>query len=263
MTGPTKDERMFDERAALAELERFRRDIARLRAEREGIGQTFDSFIESLPAPDDVFPSEATLAPRVPEPRPAPVPETIALPPLPKRAAAPAATPAVRSAPSVPVAKDDERDVGSNAVMPTARKNRTPVLVAVIAILLAVGVFATWTFRRGTEATPQPATQAPVTEPAAPPSAPQAAPPAVAVTGSEISTVRRAWVRVIADGERIVEREVPANTRVPFTADKTIIVRTGDAGAVKLSIRGEDQGVLGRDGEVVTRTFTVPAAPKR
>jgi hypothetical protein len=263
MTGPTKDERVFDERAALAELERFRRDIERYRAEREGIAQKFDSFIESLPAPDDVFPSEATLAPRLTDPRPAPVAETIALPPLPKRAAAPAAIPAARSAQSMPAARDDERDVGSNAVMPAVRKNRTPVFVALIAILLAVGLFATWTFRRGTETTPQPATQAPVTEAAAQTSAPQAAPPAVAVTGSEISTVRRAWVRVIADGERIVEREVPANTRVPFTADKTIIVRTGDAGAVKLSIRGEDQGVLGRDGEVVTRTFTVAAAPKR
>jgi cytoskeleton protein RodZ len=263
MTGPTKDEGVFDERAALAELERFRRDIERYRAEREGIGQKFDRYIESLPAPHDVFPSEATLAPRPTEPRPAPVLETIALPPLPKRAAAPPVIAAARPTQSVPAARDDERDAGSRAVMPPARTNRTPIFVSVIAILLAVGVFATWTFRRGTETTPQPATQAPVTEPAAQPSAPQAAPAAVAVTGSEISTVRRAWVRVIADGERIVEREVPANTRVPFTAEKTIIVRTGDAGAVKLSIRGEDQGALGRDGEVVTRTFTVPAAAKR
>ena len=262
MTGPTKDERVFDERAALAELEQFRRDIERYRAEREGIGQKFDSFIESLPAPDDVFPSEATLAPRAPEPKPAPVPETIALPPLPKRVAATAATPSARSPQSVSAAKDDDLAVGSNAVVPAPRKNRTPMFVAVIAVLFAVGAFATWTFRRGTEPTPQPSTPAPVAERAAQPSAPQPAPPP-AVTGSEISTVRRAWVRVIADGERIVEREVPANTRVPFTADKTIIVRTGDAGAVKLSIRGEDQGVLGRDGEVVTRTFTVAAAPKR
>jgi hypothetical protein len=71
------------------------------------------------------------------------------------------------------------------------------------------------------------------------------------------------WVRVIADGERIVERELPADTRIPFSAEKTIVIRTGDAGAVRLSIRGEDRGVLGRDGVVVTRTFEVPPAPPR
>lgn len=83
------------------------------------------------------------------------------------------------------------------------------------------------------------------------------------MTGSEITTLRPVWVRVIADGERVVERELPADARIPFTAEKTIVIRTGDAGAVRLTIRGEDQGVLGRDGEVVTRSFTVPAAPPR
>jgi hypothetical protein len=70
-------------------------------------------------------------------------------------------------------------------------------------------------------------------------------------------------VRVIADGERVVERELPADSRIPFKAEKTIVIRTGDAGAVKLSIRGQDQGTLGKDGAVITRTFTVPAATGR
>jgi cytoskeleton protein RodZ len=63
---------------------------------------------------------------------------------------------------------------------------------------------------------------------------------------------------VLVDGERVLEREVPADTRVPLAAQKTILIRTGDAGAVRLSILGEDQGFLGREGEVLTRSFTVP-----
>jgi hypothetical protein len=50
---------------------------------------------------------------------------------------------------------------------------------------------------------------------------------------------------------------------VPLKAAKTIVIRTGDAGAVRLSIAGQDQGILGRDGEVVTRTFTVGEPERR
>ena len=65
-------------------------------------------------------------------------------------------------------------------------------------------------------------------------------------------------MRVIADGEKVLEREVPAGTRIPVKAEKTIVIRTGDAGAVRLAIRGGQSTLLGREGEVVTRSFTVP-----
>ena len=40
-------------------------------------------------------------------------------------------------------------------------------------------------------------------------------------------------------------------------------IRAGDAGALRVMIAGQDQGTLGRDGEVVSRTFTVqPARPQ-
>jgi hypothetical protein len=64
------------------------------------------------------------------------------------------------------------------------------------------------------------------------------------------------WVRVVVDGKREVERELEANARIPL-AGRTIVIRTGDAGAVRVEINGQDRGLLGRDGEVVTRTFTV------
>jgi hypothetical protein len=98
---------------------------------------------------------------------------------------------------------------------------------------------------------------APVAAPAPAPAAPAVAPP----SESAITTVRRVWMRVIVDGERVLEREVPAGTRVPLNAEKTIVIRTGDAGAVRLAIRGEERGFLGVEGEVVTRSFAVP--PRR
>jgi cytoskeleton protein RodZ len=123
-------------------------------------------------------------------------------------------------------------------------------------VLLAIAALATWSIRTGD---PQPVASDPAAvEPAVPP--PAASPPPVAAPSpaeTELTTIRPVWVRVIADGERVVERELPADARVPLKAGKTIVIRTGDAGAVRLSIAGRDQGFLGRDGEVVTRTFAV------
>ncbi|MEO8521172.1 MAG: DUF4115 domain-containing protein [Acidobacteriota bacterium] len=127
-----------------------------------------------------------------------------------------------------------------------------------------------------------PATGAPVVEtpsasPTSPPAAatPAASSPGTPATGTaapapaaaaagpappaEIRTVRRAWVRVLVDGRREVERELEADARVPLPAGSTYVVRAGDAGAVHFVLKGQDLGPLGADAQVVTRTFPVPA----
>ena len=118
-------------------------------------------------------------------------------------------------------------------------------------------------------------TRAPETSPAAPSPDTRAAavPPASPAPGepvtqtapavSELTTTRRVWVRLTVDGQRVVEGEVPANARVPITADKTVVIRTGNAGAVRLTLRGEDQGALGAEGTVVTRSFTLPPRARK
>jgi hypothetical protein len=63
-------------------------------------------------------------------------------------------------------------------------------------------------------------------------------------------------MRVTVDGERVVEREVPEGTKIPLNGSQ-IVIRAGDAGAVRVSIAGKDQGVFGPAGQVATRTFTV------
>lgn len=147
---------------------------------------------------------------------------------------------------------------------PPAGSSSRRMLLPGALILLVGGGLLTWSLRRGAPESTAPQTPQPVSAPASPaPEPPPPAAPEPAPFESELTTTRAVWLRIIADGERIVEREVPAGTRVPFEARKTIVIRTGDAGAVRLSIGGQDQGFLGREGEVTTRTFAVPGTVGR
>ena len=233
----------FDERAALDELERLRGQIERHKARRRAVEAEFDGFIRSFKTPG------GGAQPPVSQERKrfTPVVEPRALPP-------PAASP--------------------EPVQPARRtmSTRTRAAICGALVVMAGGALVTWTWgRRGPASASASAssTAAPASD-----AAPSAALPATlepsggtrvtaAPDATELVTSRAVWIRVIADGARVVERELPANARVPLKANKTIVIRTGDAGAVRLSIGGQDQGVLGRNGEVVTRTFTVPSREKR
>ena len=108
----------------------------------------------------------------------------------------------------------------------------------------ACRVRADWS---GARSQPQPAAATPVAAPAA------VAPPPAA----EVSTVRKVWVRVLVDGQKVIERELPAGARIPLTPTYQVVVRAGDAGAVRVSIAGKDQGAFGPTGQPATRRFTV------
>lgn len=147
---------------------------------------------------------------------------------------------------------------------PAPKTGSTPSTVVVIALLLLAAGIAVWFFwpknvgESPTETAAQSA-PAPVTQPAKPTAPPPQAPPAAAAPVDEtvLTTTRLAWVRLIVDGKQIFERELPAGTRHPFTAGKTVVIRTGDAGAVSLTLKGKPLGPLGAEGQVVTRSFTV------
>ena len=80
---------------------------------------------------------------------------------------------------------------------------------------------------------------------------------------TEITALRRVWVRVVVDGASEVERELQPQDRVPLRPGRTSVIRAGDAGAIRLTINGKDQGKLGDDGEVLTRTLKIPPSPNR
>jgi hypothetical protein len=71
------------------------------------------------------------------------------------------------------------------------------------------------------------------------------------------------WVRVIVDGQRVIERELPADARIPLSPESRVVIRAGNAGAVRLSIRGVDQGPVGPEGQAMTKTFLVNEAAVR
>ena len=66
------------------------------------------------------------------------------------------------------------------------------------------------------------------------------------------------WMRVTVDGVTEVEGEQPQGTSLEFEGE-SITVRIGDAGAVRVTVNGEDRGMLGARSEVVDMTFTADA----
>lgn len=255
----------FDEQAALDELERFREEIARERARRRAVSDEFESFVRSFktPAPPDT-------AAQAPSPTPAAKPAAAA-PPAPRSAPPPDRIDLPRG-PTLEVPPPPMLPVDPDAMFPTEIDPREPApqrrrrLAVVMLAVLILGVLAAWMLWPTGPAAPAPevtGTSAPAPAPAetgAAPTTPEGTPAAAPdARATELTTTRNVWVRVIADGERVLERELPAGSRIPITAQKTIVIRTGDAGAVTLTIAGEDQGTLGREGQVVTRTFTIPS----
>jgi len=149
---------------------------------------------------------------------------------------------------SIPAALTPSRRSPARSIAPV-------VVIAVVGLLVA---FLLWRGRSPEEALPPAAATAP------PPAvAPAPAPPAAATSGTEtppsaeISTIRRVWLLVTVDGKRVLEREVAEGTKIPLNAGSQIVIRAGDAGAVRVSIAGKDQGAFGRAGQPATRTFTV------
>lgn len=251
----------FNEEAALEELERLQRAIAASRRQRGESVAEFDAFVRSFkdPAldarkqPSRQAPVNRTT-PATPSPVP-PVPAPVAAAEQSEKTGA-AQTPAVAT---------------SAAVRTRGRRFGVGTLVAGLAGITAVIVAVVVMINRGNgSGSASPATgSAPVTtSPSSPaPSVAPSSPANVAPAASqgpppqaEIVTLRPVWLRVTVDGERTIEREVKGNERIPLRARRTIAIRAGDAGAVRMMLNGQDQGLLGRTGEVVSRTFTVPGA---
>jgi hypothetical protein len=297
----------FDEKAALAELERLQRAIEESRRQRKDAVTRFDQFVASferpaplsdrvevIPAPiaGQVQSTGAEQAPSASAPpaswtrtinrEPAGLPPRDA-PPQPPVAPAPAspappsaeieafpAEPAVDTLGAVPrvpeafVVPDTPVSAGRHA---RRRRLRLVVLAAAVVVIVAA-VLLMRSSRSGEEPVPaqtsadpaaaSPAPPATVEPPSAPvtEAAPPAATPAAPGVHGELTTIRTAWVRVTIDGERAIERELPPDARIPLRAERSIVVRVGDAGAVRLTIDGRDLGALGAEGQVVTRTFT-------
>jgi len=240
----------FDDRAALEELERLRRAIDEWRTRRKEVLATFDEFVRGFRTP--AAEREIVIPPQNPPGDSldtSHVPENVHEP---------------------PVSQVVDLPLQSSGPSADQRKRRAHLVIVGggLAVIIAAGVLLTRS-RHDTPAELSGQRSAPV-----PPAAGQIPQSTVPVTPrpgpveptsgrTEIIALRRVWVRVIVDGRREVERELRADERVPLPSGRTIVIRTGDAGAIRLTMNGQDRGALGPVGEVVTRTFTALAATNR
>ncbi len=72
---------------------------------------------------------------------------------------------------------------------------------------------------------------------------------------------QRSWVLVIADGERAFAGILEPGAKDTWTARERISLRSGNAGAVRVTLSGEDLGLLGEIGQVVEQEWTAPGVP--
>jgi cytoskeleton protein RodZ len=81
----------------------------------------------------------------------------------------------------------------------------------------------------------------------------------------EVATTERAWVAVDADGKTIFQRTLDPNEAQTFTAKNSFEVWTGNAQGTVLTLNGNKQKSLGREGEIrrvrVTRDGLQQPAP--
>jgi cytoskeleton protein RodZ len=92
--------------------------------------------------------------------------------------------------------------------------------------------------------------------------APVASPAPVRATplSVTVSIDNPAWLRVRADGKTLQEGILKPGTKQTWTANKTLNIRTGNAGGVQFSLNDRPLEVMGPLGQIADRTFTVEPA---
>ncbi len=73
----------------------------------------------------------------------------------------------------------------------------------------------------------------------------------------------KAYIQAWLDGEPTVARILRQGQTLTFTAEQTVLVRTGSAGATHFTVDGQELGVLGGLGEVENWLFEVGEPPRR
>lgn len=71
-----------------------------------------------------------------------------------------------------------------------------------------------------------------------------------------IQVEKRSWLQVVVDGEQQLNRRVLPGEDLEFQGTREVQVTAGNAGGVRVIFNGQDQGLLGRTGELVTRLWT-------
>jgi len=129
--------------------------------------------------------------------------------------------------------------------------------------LMGTGLWMFWPFGTDTSKAETPASVAAPSKPAAASSVSAAVRSPIADPRSPLSirlaAKETSWVRITADGRVTAERIFRPGETENIRASREVSIRAGDAGAVTVAVDGRQPVALGREGEVVTRRFTVEA----
>jgi hypothetical protein len=71
-----------------------------------------------------------------------------------------------------------------------------------------------------------------------------------------VTAVERAFVRVTVDGETVYDGRVSPGEEFTYEAENQISVLTGNAAALRVIYNGQDLGLMGSFGEVVSQIYT-------
>jgi len=155
--------------------------------------------------------------------------------------------------------------------------------VALIPLLIVVVAVGWWGYQRYYGATPfARATATPTTTPTATPTPPTPTLPSPTVTPSPTGTAsptpaptavglelsievvgQRSWLLVLADGERVFAGILEPGAKDTWRASERIVLRSGNAGAVRVTLNGQALGLFGENGQVAEQEWTVPGVPTR
>lgn len=69
--------------------------------------------------------------------------------------------------------------------------------------------------------------------------------------------VQRAWVRAVSDGQERYRGRVEPGVVIDLTADRQVEVSTGNGAGLRLTLNGEDLGLMGGLDEALTRIWTL------
>ncbi len=72
----------------------------------------------------------------------------------------------------------------------------------------------------------------------------------------QVIAERESWVQVLVDGEEIFRGRMGAGERYDYLGEERVEVFTGNGGGIRVIFNGQDQGLMGDVGQVVTRVWT-------
>lgn len=165
--------------------------------------------------------------------------------------------------------KEDSFDMGGDfkVSLEDNAHRQNKILVAVICLLVLGGAY--FLLATGDDGQVAKAPQQVKQETAAVKEAPKAEESKAAAAPAKRDDVEvvakfddRCWTQVIADGKTLYEGTMEKGKTMSWKAKETVSITAGNAGAVALSVNGQDMGKVGETGQVVEKVFT-PSGEKK